>query len=1025
MTGVPGPEETARLLARIRAELARDPTAPRPAPGLHSTALALHHVRDPDSGAPLVPTYSHLAEQIQSADARWRKATRDWPDSPDLQRVSAYLPFPCPLMPLHLFPSPCVAVIDSGVLADHPLLAGRLACDPLDVTGEGPEDICGHGTVQAVRQVLCEPGCRIVSVKAFRGPDGLIGVDDLLAALQALLPLDVGFVFMAGGIDLSAYPEHARRVEEAVEAFLEAKGLRHNFVATTGNRGRSARWWPAECPSVLAIGVVDERTYRSATGARGGLTITQRGPLASFPDLTPLPIPEFRLRYAERFLTAGFPDLADAYAREAEQHPGTAPAATDLRIRVALARHDPGRAEELARAALASAPGDRDALVRLAQILLLGSGREAEAERCLAAVLAARPADADALALRGVARERGGHSGEVDDFAAAARLAPAHLVSLQACAVRAFYREEFAKAERASALLAELDPSWACALHNQAVSAFFAGRPRRARRLVRAYVRAARLLDTSDRRVLPDAVLALMRGGDRAAQEAQLVFVTDSRRQHAPAHTALLRTLRSGTCAPVPEREALRLALGVRDAVERVLLYAGPEEAARLAAGIVPLSARLRAGGGRAAAEAHETTALLRLRTGEHRGAAEEFAAAARCWEKAGRRRKEAALAHEAYAWIAAGELGRADSALTAAMEYATQVRARGPRQETVTTLMTAQVGVGRAVACLARGDAAGAREHTQQALDREGGVNDGGVRGDDLADWLANVDTLLALAAVHARDGTQTEVDAALAPLLRIACEDGSRMRALLRRVEDLPFLNVPLPDGCALHRHLVDMLQRLDVVAVRCTNRGAHAAREGTESERGRTPHRTPHPHTPTTDGTRPTPGTPTADDALPTDATPPSDEGILVAVLGSGLDPRDPAVAPYLVGTADFAHEAPDDDKGTGTDGSADSTAYARALLDSVPGGGPHPRLLSVRVLGPGGNGAVSWLVQGLVWARHQGARVVLAPVETNVFDQHLIGTVQRLAAHGVVVVVDRPPAGRGTVFPGQVAEHVVIT
>ncbi|GGO42197.1 tetratricopeptide repeat protein [Streptomyces lasiicapitis] len=1040
MTAVPDLEDTAALLSRLRADLAKDATTPPPAPGLHSTSLALHLVRDPDTGAHLVPTYANLAHQIQSADSRRRKARADWPDSPELQRTSAFMPFPCPLMPLHFFRSADVAVIDSGVLADHPLLSGRLACPPLDVTGEGPQDVCGHGTVQAIRQVLAEPGCRIVSVKAFRGPGGLIGVEDLLAALELLLPLDVGLVFMAGGIDLTSYPDHARRVEEAVEAFVAAKGLLGNFVATSGNRGRSARWWPAECPSVLSIGVVDERTFRSATGAGGGLAVAQRGPLASFPDLAPLPLPQFRVRYAGLFLDAGFLDLADAYARQAQTYPETARAASDIRVRVALGRQQIDRAEELARELLARAPGDPDALVRLAQVLLLRTGREAEAGPLLAAALAARPDDADALALRGVLRESTGHPGEVDDFTAAARLAPRHLVSLQSCAARAFYRDEFAKAERACARLAELDPTLACARFNQAVSAFFGGNPRRARRLLRAYARAAAVLDTSAERFHPEAVRALMRSGDRAAQEALLGFAADPRRPHAPAHTTLLATLRSGTCAPVPEREAPALAVGVRDAVTRVLLYAGADEAAGLARRMAPLAARLRAVGGHAAAEIHEATGLLRLRTGEHRVAAGEFAAAARLWERAGRRRKEVALAHEAYAWIAAGDLDRADATLTAAMEYAAHIRDRASGRGSFTTLMSPQIGVGHAAIRLARGDVDGAREDVQKALDREDGVNDGNVRGHDPEDWLANVDTLLTVAVLHARDAKNAEnamytedtaaqaaVDQALAPLLRVAGEDEGRGRALAHRARDLPFLDVPLPDGCRLQGHLADMLDRLRAAQVRFTAAGAHAAREaaaagamptaeptldpgaGPEATSGTTPGDGPHSPAPSS----------TPDETTRTTL----DGTVLVAVLGSGLDPHHPAVRHRLVAAADFTEDIPGT-PGDAADGVADCTAYACGTLDSFPGAGPNVRFLSVRVLGPGGHGAVSWLVQGLVWAGHQGARIVLAPVETNVFDQHLIGTVERLAARGVAVVVDRPPEGRGRVFPGQVTEHVVV-
>ncbi|MFF4350295.1 hypothetical protein [Streptomyces sp. NPDC001530] len=988
MTGL---KETAQLLAHLRAELQQAPGAPPASPGLHSTDLALHYVRD-ENGGYLVPTYSTLAQQIQEGDARWRSARSEWPDSPDMQRAAACTPYPCPIMPIHHVQSVRVAVIDSGVLRDHPLLAGRLAEDPRDVTGEGAEDICGHGTVQAIRQVLYDPGCQLVVVKAFRGPQGLISPPDLLAALESLLPVDIGFVFMAGGVDLTGHPDLARRVEEAIESFIDVKHLHGNFVATAGNRGRTARWWPAESPSVISIGTVDINTYVSATRSPGALNIAQRGPLASFPDLTPLTIPQFRLTYAEHFMAAGSVELADEYAEQAQAHPETALRAIALRIRIATQLQAYDRAEELATGALADDPEDPediDLRLQLARLLLLSAGREDEAGTHLAALLAQRPRDADALVLRGVLRERQGDPRALEDFVAAARTSNRHFLSLQACAVRAFYRNNFAIAEKASAYAASLDPAYTASWYNQAICAYFAGRPRHARRLVRRYAAASNQLDTSGERFSAAGVLALMDEGDTVMREALLGFSTDQQRNAAPAHTALRNVLRSGKCPPVTEQEAVRLALGVRDAVERVLLFAQAQEAGRLADRIAPLTARLRAVSGSAAAEAHEISALLRLRTGEHARAGEYFAAAAAQWERWDRRRREAALAYQAYARITMHDLDGAETLLNSAAEFSVHIRQHPRSGQTVTTLKTPQIAVGRAFLGLLRDDIERAQEQAQQALDRQGGVNDEGIAGRDRADWLANVDTLLTVAAVRARNGQQDSVDGALGPLLRVASEDEHRGLMLAHRFVDLPFLDVSLPDGCGLHEHVIDLLQRLKAAAVRLT------------------PSTLPRP----TATRRTTPASASVGFPAAT-AT-----GLLVAVLGTGLDLNHPRIAAHLANAADFTGEGDAGD-------TADGTARALNLLESVHAAEPRIRLLSVKVLGPGGQGHVSWLIQGLVWARHQGARQVIAPVETNEFSQHLLGTVQRMAADHIVIIVDRPQPGRGTVFPGQVKDHVII-
>ncbi len=42
------------------------------------------------------------------------------------------------------------AILDTGLLSEHPLINGRVA-EEVDFTGEGPEDGNGHGTAVAIR----------------------------------------------------------------------------------------------------------------------------------------------------------------------------------------------------------------------------------------------------------------------------------------------------------------------------------------------------------------------------------------------------------------------------------------------------------------------------------------------------------------------------------------------------------------------------------------------------------------------------------------------------------------------------------------------------------------------------------------------------------------------------------------------------------------------------------------------------------------------------------------------------------
>jgi len=81
-----------------------------------------------------------------------------------------------------------VAVIDSGVAADHPQLAGLVSVAK-DFTGEGAEDKVGHGTVMAITlraagasMGMAAPSPEIVSAKV-AGADGTIRKQAVIAAI--------------------------------------------------------------------------------------------------------------------------------------------------------------------------------------------------------------------------------------------------------------------------------------------------------------------------------------------------------------------------------------------------------------------------------------------------------------------------------------------------------------------------------------------------------------------------------------------------------------------------------------------------------------------------------------------------------------------------------------------------------------------------------------------------------------------------------------------------------------------------
>jgi len=139
-----------------------------------------------------------------------------------------------------------VGVIDSGVLAEHPLLKPRLAA-AADFTGTGVDDLDGHGTEVAITLVLTAPDVRLLSAK-------VIADDHVPVALQATR--------IADGISW-AVEQGARAVNISV-GFMSTCGEEHQPLCAAVrnaldqevfvNVASEARC-PAECdPRILVIG---------------------------------------------------------------------------------------------------------------------------------------------------------------------------------------------------------------------------------------------------------------------------------------------------------------------------------------------------------------------------------------------------------------------------------------------------------------------------------------------------------------------------------------------------------------------------------------------------------------------------------------------------------------------------------------------------------------------------------------------------------------------------------------------------
>lgn len=161
-----------------------------------------------------------------------------------------------------------VAVIDSGVDADHPELAGMVA-DQLDAVGGPGPKAHSHGTgiagtiVAQAKMRGVAPSARVLAVRAFGGPTG----DGDATTYAILKGLDWAHVKGARVVNMSFAGPQDPAISRSIAAARE-KGM--VLVAAAGNEGpRSAPLYPAADPNVIAVTATDAQDRLFARANRG------------------------------------------------------------------------------------------------------------------------------------------------------------------------------------------------------------------------------------------------------------------------------------------------------------------------------------------------------------------------------------------------------------------------------------------------------------------------------------------------------------------------------------------------------------------------------------------------------------------------------------------------------------------------------------------------------------------------------------------------------------------------------------
>ena len=199
-----------------------------------------------------------------------------------------------------------VAVLDTGIDAGHPDLAGRVnLLMSADLTQEQPHlaDLCGHGThvagILAGNGTCSEgryrgvaPGVELISIKVF-GQDGYACSDDIVAAVQWAIDQKVDIINYSSGYLPTIPAPWVWSLDPGPEEFAFSAAAKAGIIpiVAAGNDGpmNGTLASPAISPDVITVGAVDNWGRVSPYSSRGPVYRSVRG-LCTHSDELPHPL---------------------------------------------------------------------------------------------------------------------------------------------------------------------------------------------------------------------------------------------------------------------------------------------------------------------------------------------------------------------------------------------------------------------------------------------------------------------------------------------------------------------------------------------------------------------------------------------------------------------------------------------------------------------------------------------------------------------------------------------------------------
>lgn len=139
---------------------------------------------------------------------------------------------------------------------------------------------------------------------------------------------------------------------------------------------------------------------------------------------------------------------------------------------------------------------------------------------------------------------------------------------------------------------------------------------------------------------------------------------------------------------------------------------------------------------------------------------------------------------------------------------------------------------------------------------------------------------------------------------------------------------------------------------------------------------------------------------------------DANINIAILDTGVDSDHPDLAAKIITSKNFTLSTTADDKlGHGTH----VAGIAAAITDNglgTAGLGFNSSIMNVKVLGDDGSGAYSWIINGIIWATDNGAKVINMSLGGGSASTALESAINYAWSKGVIVVAAAGNGGAST-------------